>query len=149
MTERPDIGIRGAGGAPLAMVEVKNIPKLTLGAAARIRDQLTAYARAVPTAKYFLVLSQEDGFIWEPDPNGAYGAEGERISMRPVLREYLSDAELDRHIRGSELELVLVHWFGDLARGRLVQPGNARADGPFARFAADIRDAQVELETAV
>ena len=148
MTQRPDIGIRSVGGAPLALVEVKNLPQLSPAMAARIRDALTDDQRSAPAAKYFLVLSQEDGFIWEQDRNGAYRGEGERVPIRPVLREYLSDAELDRHLRGSELELVLLHWFGDLARGRVVPPGDGRANGLFARFADDIRGAQVELETA-
>ncbi len=66
--------------------------------------------------------------------------------MRPVLREYLTDAQLDLHIRGAELELVFSHWLGDLARGRVTLPSGVDEQGPFSQFLVDVRHAEIYLE---
>jgi hypothetical protein len=146
MANRPDIAIVGQNGASLAIVEVKNLPELGAAAATRVRDALIENLGR--SARYLLVLSQESGFIWELAPSGdVVDQGGERLSMRPVLREYLTDAELDRRIRGAELELVFSHWFGDLARGRVTRPDGAIAGGPFDHFLSDVRGAQVLFQT--
>jgi hypothetical protein len=148
MISRPDIAIRAANSTTLALVDVKNLPNLSLGDAVRVRDELAEHRRLGASAKYFLILSQGRGFIWELDENGEFAAGAEGFSMRPVLREYLTEAELDRHIRGADLELVLLHWLGDLARGKAMQPADVGGNGPFARFTSEIRGAEVLLETA-
>src|SRR3982750_4100746 len=105
-----DITIIAPSGQPLAAVEVKNFPGLSLTQAVDLRDGLLEHlARPV---KYVLVVSQAKGFIWQNRGGDLLYGEPEMLDMRPVLREYFTDAELDRHIRGAALELVLSHWLG-------------------------------------
>jgi len=60
----------------------------------------------------------------------------------------LSDAELKGHIRGTDLELILAHWLGELARGRTDVLPRTSEQGPLSHLVADIRDAQGNLEAA-
>ncbi len=144
MPIRADISISTPHGRPLAVVEVKNLPQLSQGSAIELRDALVE--QLPRSIKYVLVVSQTRGFIWQREEDRPPYREPEVLDMTPVLREYLTDAELSRHIRGAELELVLSHWFGDLARGRVTRPGAIADDGPFVRFLSDIRGAQINLE---
>ena len=146
MRRRADILISAPHGRPLAAVEVKNLPRLSLGDASELRDGLVEYlARPI---EYVLVVSQTRAFIWKRRGDDSQYGEPEALDMRPILREYLTDAELDRHIRGVELELVLSHWLGDLARGRVTSPGGVAQQGPFVQFLSDIRGAEINLEAA-
>jgi hypothetical protein len=142
--QRADIEITTASGGPLAVVEVKNVPQLTHVLAGDVRDALTEHLPR--PVKYVLVLSQSKGFIWQKgDEQAGYG-DPEVLDMRPVLREYLTEAELDQHIRGPGLELIFSHWLGDLSRGHVTPPGGAADHGPFHRFTSDMRQARVGLE---
>lgn len=142
MARRADIAISTSHGRPLAFVEVKNPPRLSLETAVGLRD---AIVEQLPV-KYVLVVSQSEGYIWRRQSTGPGYDEPEMLDMRPVLREYLSDGELSRQIRGTELELVLSHWLGDLARGRVTRPRGVAEEGPFVQFLSDVRGAQINLE---
>jgi hypothetical protein len=144
MHGRPDIEINTAQGRPLAVVEVKNFPRLSLENAVELRDGLIAQLQG--PVRYAMVLSQEKGFIWRRQSDQLEYGEPEELDMRPVLREYLSDGELSQRVRGAELELILSHWLGDLARGRQISLAGVAQEGPFVRFAADIRNAQINLQ---
>src|SRR4051812_4776578 len=144
MPARADIAINTLSGQPLAAVEVKNLPHLSLDQAVDLRDALLEHLTR--PVKYVLVVSQSKGFIWQGRGDELQYGEPEVLDMRPVLREYLTDAELDRHIRGTELELVFSHWLGDLTRGRVTRPAGVGEGGPFSRFASDIRQARIDLE---
>lgn len=137
-----DIEIITPHGRALASVRVKNLPGLSRETAIALRDALL---EDLPV-RYVLVLSQTVGFIWaRQDEQPQYG-EPEVLDMRPVLREYFSEGELSRHLRGTGLELVFSHWLGDLARGRVTRPGGTGGQGPFAQFVEDIRHAQIRIE---
>ena len=142
MPGRADIEIVTSHGRPLAFVQVKNLPRLSRETAVGLRDALV---QDVPI-QYVLVLSQNAGFVWRRQGDQVEYREPEVLDMRPVLREYFSEGELSRHMRGTELELVFSHWLGDLARGRVTRPGGTAGHGPFAQFVTDIRDAQIRIE---
>lgn len=144
MSRRADISISTPQHRPLAVVEVKNLPQLTLANALELRDTLVEELPA--SIKYVLIVSQARGFIWQRAGNEPAYREPEVLDMRPVLREYLTDAELSHHLRGVDLELVLSHWLGDLARDRVTRPGPISEHGPFIQFLSDIRGAQINLE---
>jgi len=133
----------------LAFVEVKNLPRLSEGDAVELRDALIQdLADAIP---YVMIVSQSVGFIWQLEGNERLGKAAEYgraqlLDMRPILREYLTEAELDRHLRGAELDLVMSHWLGDLARGRTEVLPRTVEQGPLSQFVSDIRGAQINLE---
>lgn len=144
MSIQPDIAISTASGRQLAIVEVKNLPQLSLAQAVDVRDSLLE--DLVRRINYVLVVSQTKGFIWQRQGDERLYGEAEELDMRPVLREYLSEGELSQHIRGAELELVLSHWLGDLARGHLSPRVGTQEQGPFLQFISDIRGAQIQLQ---
>src|SRR4051794_22725665 len=144
MPTRADIRISTPSGRPLAVMEVKNLPQLSLADAVDVRDAVVEHlARPV---EYVLVASQARGFIWQRQGDEPRYGEPDVLDMTPVLREYLTEAELGRHIRGASLELIFSHWLGDLARGRVTRPAGAGEQGPFRQFTSDIRQAQVNFE---
>ena len=144
MYPRPEIAISTRQGRPLAVVEVKNLPDLSLADATELRD--TVVRPLGRPVKYVLVVSQNRGFIWERQGDQPPYGEPEVLDMQPVLREYLSQDELTRRFRGADLDLVLSHWLGNLARGRDTRPAGIGDHGPFVHFLADIRGAQINLE---
>lgn len=149
MSGRADILVRTGLGRPLGLVEVKNLPRLSQENAVDLRDALVQ--QLGHEIKYVLVASQSAGYIWRLQDHEQLGKEPEYgppqvLDMRPVFREYLTEAELDRHIRGAELSLVLSHWLGDLARGRTDVLPQTPEQGPLSQFVSDIRGAQVNLE---
>lgn len=147
-SRRADILVRTRSGRRLALVEVKNLPRLSERDALDLRDALAQdSADAVP---YVMVVSQSVGYLWQLQAERSGGmaeyGQAQVLDMKPVIREYLGEAELSRHLRGAELDLVLSYWLGDLARGRTDVMPTTREPGPLTSFVADIRDAQVELE---
>ncbi|HEY8746891.1 MAG TPA: hypothetical protein VIM11_02875 [Tepidisphaeraceae bacterium] len=151
MSGRADILVKTNLGRPLALVEVKNLPQLSEGSAVDVlNDVVQSSADAIP---YVMVVSQSAGFIWQLKRNDATGGldygKPQLLDMTPVFREYLTEAELGRYIRGANLNLVLVHWLGDLARGGSAVLPQTRGNGPFSQFVSDIRGAQVNLEALV
>lgn len=148
MSHRPDILVKTRSGHPFALVEVKNVQHLSTGMAAEIRDELVQHA--AKEVRYVIVVSQSAAYLWQlqREPSSAkidYGRP-QVLDMAPVFREYLSEAELSRHFRGAELDLVLSHWLGDLARGRTDVLPQTPEPGPLLDFVSEIRGAQVNLE---
>src|SRR5881392_136449 len=144
---QPDIAVRSRSGSNLAIVEVKNIPRLSQSDAEQLRDAVLSSRAEGDSFKYFLLLSQEIGFIWQLSHLPNQSVPSERFNLKPVLSEYLTDAELEQHLRGTELELMFAHWLGDLARGRGVQP-KVSNNGTFQRFVSDLRGGQIHLGAA-
>lgn len=153
MSRRADILVRTPLGQPLALVEVKNLERFTKDNALELRDALLRFAllaNANDAIPYVMVVSQSTGYLWKLQarrPGMAKYGQAQVLDMKPVFREYLTEVELGRHLRGAELELVLSHWLGDLARGHTQVLPQTQEEGPLSQFVVDIRDAQIELET--
>jgi len=149
MSRRADIFVKTPQGRPLALVEVKNLPGLSENNAVELRDALVLHLDDL--IRYVMVVSQSAGYLWQVQADETssklphYG-QTQELDMTPVLREYLSEAQLKRHLRGTDLDLVLSHWLGDLARGRTDTLPGTTEQGPLVQFVADIRGAQVNLE---
>jgi hypothetical protein len=137
-----DILVYGNGTTPLAVVEVKNIGRLSLPQAMNVREALIESEAASATDSYILVVSQESGYLWKPMQAGNDdGRPDARFDMRDVLRDYLTDRELDGHLRGAELELAILQWLSDLSRGRGRVPSE---ESSMADLANAIRGARIE-----
>ena len=148
MSRRADILVRTPLGQPLALVEVKNLERFTKDNALELRDALLQYG--IDAIPYVMVVSQSTGYLWQLQahrPEMTEYGQAQVLDMKPVFREYLTEVELGRHLRGAELELVLSHWLGDLARGHTQVLPQTQEEGPLSQFVVDIRDAQIELET--
>lgn len=141
-TSQADILVYGPATHPVAVVEVKNIRRLSLAQAIEVRQALMESADAWAAESYVVVLSQEWGYLWRPSAVGlGDGRPDSRFDMRDILREYLTARELDGHLRGAELELAILQWLSDLSRGRGPLPSN---DPSVAALATAIRGARIE-----
>ena len=133
-----DFEVTGRLGNTVALIDVKNVPRLTLSSAAELRKDLLEDDTTNSLPVYFLIISQDKSFLWEPEQAGATDAEpAAAFSMSKVLREYLTDHELDRHLRGAELEIVVLQWLSDITRGRGPIPKE------LVKFAESLRGAEV------
>jgi len=113
-----DFEVTGRAGDTVALIDVKNIPLLTPSSAAELRRGWLADDPSATGPAFFLIVSQDKAFLWEPEQSDNSDAEpAAAFPMREVLREYLTDSLLDQHLRGAELELAVSQWLSDTARG--------------------------------
>lgn len=116
-SNRTDLVVQAADGNVIAMVEVKNMEGLTAEIAATIRRNLVARSRPDWWSPFFMVVSQEAGFLWDqrslpPDSVPLPTAE---FPMAPVVARYLPSFVGGPRLSGSQLELAVGPWLSDLA----------------------------------
>jgi len=88
---------------------------------------------AIAIPAFFLIVSQDKTFLWEPEQSNTNDAElAATFPMRPVLREYLTDHLLDQHLRGAELHIAVLQWLSDITRGRGGVPSELNSVKKFA-----------------
>lgn len=111
---RPDILVRNPEGDPIAIVEVKNLKDLSRDEAMELRHNLIDYG--IPShVPYFLLLSQEVGFLWKgpryesPDAPPSY-----EFPMDKVVARY-SKREPGRRLYEAELEILVLQWLTNLS----------------------------------
>lgn len=142
---QPDILIRNPEGYPIAVVEVKNLPNLSQDVATELRQNLIEYG--VPArVPYFLLLSQDIGFLWknakQVDPNAppTYA-----FPMDKVITRYLKERST-RRLYESILSLIIFQWLNDL----VMNPGNENEEPEktlaLAGFTEAIKNASVLTE---
>jgi hypothetical protein len=124
-----DIFVRGEGGWPVALVEVKNRPGMTPEVAAAIRRNLVVHGMVSQQVPYFLVVSQDTGLLWVQRrstlPDNPPTVE---FPMGPVISHYARWLAPDERLSGSALEFLLANWLSDLATG--IGPVLAEATDP-------------------
>lgn len=115
---RADVLVKGLDGRPVAVVEVKNRPDLRAGIAASIRRNLITHGMVNQSVPYFLLVSQDAGFLWDqrskshPDDPPAV-----EFSMEPVVGYYVRWLAPDTRLDGSALEFVVANWLADQSIG--------------------------------
>lgn len=136
-----DITMHGSRGELVAVVEVKNLPGLDQALAQQLR-QTWLDDGLIPPAPYFLLISQGRGFIWN-----TRATRPEEFDMASVVRAY--GGPNVPHLRGSELELLVLGWLRDLALGATPE-GLEAATSVLARtgFLDAIRGARATLDAA-
>lgn len=117
MAVRPDILIQNPDTSPVAIVEVKNRQHLSPDIATEYRRNLLVHG-ALLRAPYFLLLSQDVGFLWH---NGKADCvdmpPSSEFPMGDVMARYLPHLMPQDRLRGEELRLVILQWLLDLAYG--------------------------------
>jgi hypothetical protein len=111
---RADILVRDAQGQPMAIVEIRNRQNLSRDIATELRRNLAAYGVPVKVP-YFLLLSQDVGFLWkEPNSENLDASPNYEFPMDKVVARYLKENS-DQRLYGSILEVLVYHWLNDLA----------------------------------
>ena len=111
---RPDILVQSPEGDPIAVIEVENLKDLTRGEAIELRHNLIEYG--LPSrVPYFLLVSQDVGFIWKGTQNEDLDAPPMyEFPMDEVVARY-SNRTLGERLYGAELEILVLQWLTNLA----------------------------------
>ncbi len=117
-TIQADLIIRSRDGSPICMVEVYNPINLSCEVAIDLRSDMIAHG-ILANASYFMILSQEKGFLWKEsrrkNPNALPALE---FPMEDVIKRYWPRISKEDRL-GSELEFIVFQWLDDLAANRL------------------------------
>ncbi len=65
---RPDMVVQAPDGKAVVLVEVRNRENLTAEVASEIRRSLIERGIMYGWARFFLMASQETGYLWDQDP---------------------------------------------------------------------------------
>jgi hypothetical protein len=144
-----DIEVQTARGDPLALVEVKNFEILTRKMASTIRLNLLAHAPADWWSKFFMIVSQDAGYLWE---QGSHPSTEElppavEFSMVPVVGRYLPSFANGGRLWKTQLELAVTQWLWDLALGREDHSQEPEKTLATTDFLLCIRGGRVTLES--
>jgi hypothetical protein len=131
MTFATDLIVRNARGSTIAFVEIKNLQGLSRDLAIGIRHDLIEYGWIPAQAPYFLLLSQDVGFLWkEPKTDDLDLPPTYEFAMTSVVDRYL-DKDPGRRLYGEELEWLVLEWLLSLAGE--VQPEAEEPERTLAR----------------
>ena len=145
---RTDLVVQAADGNIVALVEVKNVEGLSPEIAATIRRNLIAHGRVDWWSPFFVVVSQETGYLWDqrslpPDPVPLPTAE---FPMAPVVEFYLPSFVGGPRLSGSQLELAVMTWLSDLAGNAEDRPHELDAALAGTGFLDQVRGGRVGSE---
>lgn len=146
MTPYADIVVRNADGNTIAVVEVKNRENLSRDVAIDLRRNLIAHG-LVPAAQYFLLLSQDSGFLWKDMGLATLDAPPtQEFSMQPVLQRYLPQMEPKNRLGESILELLVLQWLNEIAIDGREPPEEPERLLATSGFLDSLRDATILVE---
>lgn len=120
---RPDIVLRAPDGRTLAAVEIRSRENLTGGIAVHFRRDLMADGRLDSRIRFFGVLSQDIGFLWDQPADRSPAAEPTiSFPMTPVVAHYAEWLGRGERLTEGELEPIAALWLSDLANGHPARP---------------------------
>jgi hypothetical protein len=113
----PDIAVRAANGDVLAAVEVKAGDALSPEVVIALRSNLAGRG-ALSKMAYFVLVTQQRGFLWLPDTLPWLDASPSvEFPMQPVIERYLHGPDAHRPMWEGELTLIVADWLHDLNLG--------------------------------
>lgn len=142
---RPDILIQSPQGRPIAVVEVKNRQNFSRDIAKEYRRNLLTHGM-YPQGPYFLLVSQDVGFLWTNTKENILDAEPSyEFPMKNVVARYLK-REPGERLYKFELDLVVDQWLFDLTNGTQKTLEEPEKTLELAGFNQLIRGAKVVAE---
>jgi hypothetical protein len=143
-----DVVVLTPRGDPIALVETKNREDLSREVAMILRRNLVAHGLA-KRAPYFLLVSQDRGFLWDERSGGKLlAAPVAEFSMVPVIQRYLPQVGPEDRLRGAQLDLVVAQWLNDLAFGEPDPRGEPERSLVPTGFLTGIRGGTVHADVA-
>src|SRR5260370_6705711 len=128
-----DILVCNSKGKPVLVAEVRNRQELSAGVATALRRNLAAH-NLLPSADYFLLASQDFGYLWNASDAAKPDAPPTaQFPMSDVIKRYHPRVRPEERLGGTELEMVLLHWLNDLAGPNGNPPAGPRATPARAR----------------
>lgn len=129
-----DLAVQSSSGDRIAPVEVKNQQNLTVEAATERRDNLLADNPLGLHPRFFLLLSQDAGYLWDldapaPGPVAVF-------PMSKIVRRYLPSFADGQRLVERQLNLAVIPWLWDLVDGAVEvaeEPESTLADTDFLR----------------
>ncbi len=110
-----DILVRNTRGESILVAEIKNRQNLSPSVATALRRNLAVH-NLLPPAAYFLLASQDFGYLWRAaDLSLPDAPPTAQFSMSDVIARYLPSLGPHERLRETELELLLLQWLQDLA----------------------------------
>lgn len=141
--EQADLIVLDLQGRPVAAVEVKNVPNLDDEAAVRLRRNFVAH-RALSEAPYFLLVSEDYGYLWTHAPPSLIAATPSFvIPMRQIAERYGASSTSHSRLQEAELEALVFQWLLDLAHRDASQDDEATRILRQAGFVEAIRGGRV------
>lgn len=144
-----DILVRNPAGDTLATIEIKNRQNLSSDVAADLRRNLVAHGMTGP-ASYFMILSQDAGFLWkDPGSIAPEAAPTQEFSMRDVVSRYFSHSGNQERLSESVLELLVLQWLNELAASNNGASGEPEKLLAASGFLESLRGATILAEVRV
>lgn len=113
---RADIVVRAPDQRIVTLVEVKGGRDLSDQVAAGVRGNLLRFSRGSYLVPFFLVVSQEHGFLWDQRAGVLpYAPASEKFSMVPVIAHYLPWVQPEERLSANELQAAFALWLRDVS----------------------------------
>lgn len=110
-----DILVPNSDGKSILVVEAKNRQNLSASVASALRRNLAVH-NLVPPSAYFLLASQEFGYLWKAaDLSMPDTPPTAQFSMADIIARCFPGAGPEDRLRKAELEMLLLQWLQDLA----------------------------------
>jgi hypothetical protein len=118
-----DLLVSDKTGKPVVMIELKNRQDMTRNVAVHLRRNLAAHD-ALGSVPYFLLLSQDAGYLWKNSPaSDLLALPSAEFPMRAVVERYSPHTDGSRRLGGSEFSALVFRWLQSLT-----QPSNGIQD---------------------
>ena len=115
---RADVIVRDSAGGPVAVIEVNNREGLTPEIAAQLRRNMASHG-LIGRAPYFLLVSQDVGYLWREGPDSPIDAPpAVQFPMGSVVERYAVGVLNGKRLRGLVLKPLVVHWLSELSARR-------------------------------
>ena len=123
---RADIVVRAQDGRVIALVEVRNSMNLSSDTAVAFRRDLMADHLLDESLPFFLMVSQDWGYIWDRSARDQpFATPAKQFPLQAVASHYLPWFDPQERLSSQELEIALARWLSDIAERRVDRPMDA------------------------
>jgi hypothetical protein len=142
-TLQTDILVRSPDGSNIAVVEVKNRKNLSRDIATIVRRNMLEDGLS-SQAPFFLLLSQDKGFLWNGTATGNSDAPPSyEFPMENVIARYENSANGTERLGEEYLELLVLRWLLDLGNTPQKADGEPEKSLALSGFLQAIQGAMV------
>lgn len=145
-----DLVARRADGTVVAVIEVKNSENLNPETAAQFRRNLLVHAPLVPAARFFLLVSQDVGYLWDQHAESASLMSEPTVTfpVAPLVEYYLPSFAGKERLSSSQLELAVFQWLWDIANVAPQRPRDSEIPLSQTPFLRALEGGRVDWEVA-